>query len=206
MIPHSFTLSESCSNNVSEYTALIMGMELARDIKRRTQLLFCRLPFRWSPVGECPTTAGNLVWAKSLLEEMDLEHREPPLIRTNRDTLQGNIGICRRRGLSTADAVHLSGKGKRDRTSFSRPAWTYGSRGRSSWPLKHYFYDLRSTPTPYQVDASSLDPGEEETQGLVALVKGRMERMTSLPFDGSRRGIHFEGSMQLESCCTSVRN
>jgi len=33
MIPHSFTLSESCSNNVSEYTALIMGMELARDIK-----------------------------------------------------------------------------------------------------------------------------------------------------------------------------
>lgn len=31
MIPHSFTLSESCS--VSEYTALIMGMELARDIK-----------------------------------------------------------------------------------------------------------------------------------------------------------------------------
>jgi ribonuclease HI len=33
MILHSFTLSESCSNNVSEYTALIMGMELARDIK-----------------------------------------------------------------------------------------------------------------------------------------------------------------------------
>jgi len=33
MIPHSFTLSESCSNNVSEYTALIMGMELARNIE-----------------------------------------------------------------------------------------------------------------------------------------------------------------------------
>ncbi|GFS28317.1 hypothetical protein Acr_00g0001130 [Actinidia rufa] len=56
----------------------------------------------------------------------------------------------------------------------------------------------------YQVDASSLDPGEEETQGLVALVKGRMERMASLPFDGSRRGIHFEGSMLLESCCTGA--
>lgn len=44
----------------------------------------------------------------------------------------------------------------------------------------------------------------QETQGLVALVKGRMERMASLPFDGSRRGIHFEGSMQLESCCTGA--
>lgn len=41
----------------------------------------------------------------------------------------------------------------------------------------------------YEVDASSLDPGEEKTQGLVALVKGKMERMASLPFDGSRRGI-----------------
>ena len=29
-----------------------------------------------------------------------------------------------RRGLSTADAVHLSGKGKRDRTSFARPVLT----------------------------------------------------------------------------------
>ena len=38
-----------------------------------------------------------------------------------------------RRGLSTADAVHLSGKGKGDRTCFSRPVRTYGSRGRSSW-------------------------------------------------------------------------
>ena len=56
----------------------------------------------------------------------------------------------------------------------------------------------------YEVDASSLDPGEEKTQGLVALVKGKMERMASLPFDGSRRGIHFEGSMQLESCCTGA--
>lgn len=45
-----------------------------------------------------------------------------------------------------------------------------------------------------------MDPGEEETQGLVALVKGRMEA----PFDGSRRGIHFEGSMLLESCCTGA--
>lgn len=33
MIPHSFTLSESCSNNVSEYTGLIMGMELVCDIE-----------------------------------------------------------------------------------------------------------------------------------------------------------------------------
>ncbi|KAK1592582.1 hypothetical protein Q3G72_027392 [Acer saccharum] len=29
---------------------------------------------------------------------------------------------------------------------------------------------------------------KRQTQGLVALVKGRMERMASLPFDGSRRG------------------
>ncbi|OIW06256.1 hypothetical protein TanjilG_19935 [Lupinus angustifolius] len=37
-----------------------------------------------------------------------------------------------RRDLSTADAVHLSGEGKGDRTSFSRLVRTYGSLGRSS--------------------------------------------------------------------------
>lgn len=31
-----------------------------------------------------------------------------------------------------------------------------------------------------------------------------MERMASLPFDGSRRGMNFEGSMLLESCCTGA--
>lgn len=32
MIPHSFSLTESCSNNVAEYQALIMGMEMAHEI------------------------------------------------------------------------------------------------------------------------------------------------------------------------------
>jgi hypothetical protein len=32
MIPHSLSLTESCSNNVAEYQALIMGMEMAHEI------------------------------------------------------------------------------------------------------------------------------------------------------------------------------
>ena len=33
--PHSFALLERCSNNVAEYQALIMGMELARELAIR---------------------------------------------------------------------------------------------------------------------------------------------------------------------------
>ena len=32
MIPHSFLLTEACSNNVAEYQALIIGMEIAQEI------------------------------------------------------------------------------------------------------------------------------------------------------------------------------
>lgn len=35
LLPHSFALLEPCSNNVAEYQALIMGMELARELAIR---------------------------------------------------------------------------------------------------------------------------------------------------------------------------
>ena len=32
LIPHAFSLTELCSNNISEYNALLIGMQLAEEI------------------------------------------------------------------------------------------------------------------------------------------------------------------------------
>lgn len=34
ILPHSFTLTQLCSNNETEYQALILGLEMAIDIKQ----------------------------------------------------------------------------------------------------------------------------------------------------------------------------
>ncbi|GFS28393.1 hypothetical protein Acr_00g0001530 [Actinidia rufa] len=125
----------------------------------------------------------------------------------HRQSMQGGLAAYGFIGNQGAQGLRAEHPWKGPRLSTKKPKAAGSARAYSlESPNRSGFRKgVESRPAEaYQVDASSLDPGEEETQGLVALVKGRMERMASLPFDGSRRGIHFEGSMLLESCCTGA--
>ena len=70
VIPRAFSITESCSNNVSEYNALVIGMQLAKEIGVKNLKAYSDFqsssPTRFAESTEsdmntwCPTTTRTL--------------------------------------------------------------------------------------------------------------------------------------------------